>query len=146
MKYKFRATVPLTAFYECELEIEANSELEARDLLENMSYEKLDEIATDWEQNTDNANPDGDFEIHECIDKQEEFSDDLILEYNNLSELSYYDTKQELIDLYKGDLLVGYVEVWTDRENSNREYIVINNEIIYLDTITKLNNEDNKCL
>lgn len=143
MKYKFRATVPLTAFYECELEIEANSENEARDLLENMSYEELDEIATSWELNTDNALPDGDFEIHECIDKQEEFSDDLILEYNNLSELSYYDTKQELIDLYKKDLLIGYVEVWTDRENSNREYIVINNEIVYLDTITKLNNENN---
>lgn len=143
MKYKFRATVPLTAFYECELEIEANSENEAKDLLENMSYEELDEIATNWEQNTDNADPDGDFEIHECMDKQEEFSDDLILDYNNLSELSYYDTKQELIDLYKKDLLVGYVEVWTDKENSNREYIVINNEIVYLDTITKLNNENN---
>lgn len=143
MKYKFRATVPLTAFYECELEIEANSENEAKDLLENKTYEELDEIATNWEQNTDNAIPDGDFEIHECIDRQEEFSDDLILDYNNLSELSYYDTKQELIDLYKKDLLVGYVEVWTDRENSNREYIVINNEIVYLDTITKLNNENN---
>lgn len=142
MKYKFRATVPLTAFYECELEIEANSENEAKDLLENKTYEELDEIATNWEQNTDNAIPDGDFEIHECIDRQEEFSDDLILDYNNLSELSYYDTKQELIDLYKKDLLVGYVEVWTDRENSNREYIVINNEIVYLDTITKLNNEN----
>jgi len=143
MKYKFRATVPLTAFYECELEIEANSENEARSVLEDMSYEELDEIATNWKQNTDNALPDGDFEIHECMDKQEEFSDDLILDYNNLSELSYYDTKQELIDLYKKDLLVGYVEVWTDRENSNREYIVINNEIVYLDTITKLNNENN---
>lgn len=143
MKYKFRATVPLTAFYECELEIEANSENEARSVLKDMSYEELDEIATNWEQNTDNADPDGDFEIHECMDKQEEFSDDLILDYNNLSELSYYDTKQELIDLYKKDLLVGYVEVWTDKENSNREYIVINNEIVYLDTITKLNNENN---
>lgn len=143
MKYKFRATIPLTAFYECELEIEANSENEARSVLEDMSYEELDEIATNWEQNTDNALPDGDFEIHECMDKQEEFSDDLILDYNNLLELSYYDTKQKLIDLYKKDLLVGYVEVWTDRENSNREYIVINNEIVYLDTITKLNNENN---
>ena len=143
MKYKFRATVPLTAFYECELEIEANSENEAKDLLENKTYEELDEIATNWKQNTDNAKPDGDFEIQECVDKQEEFSDDLILDYNNLSELSYYDTKQELIDLYKKDLLVGYVEVWTDRENSNREYIVINNEIVYLDTITELNNENN---
>ena len=30
MKYTFRATVPLTAFYECEIEIDANSEKEAK--------------------------------------------------------------------------------------------------------------------
>lgn len=54
-------------------------------------------------------------------------------------DLTYYETDLEYIDLYNKDKFVGHLEVWTDRQNENREYIIINSEIIYLDIITKRN-------
>ncbi len=66
-------------------------------------------------------------------------TDELELNYKSLEELSYYDPAVETIDLYcKGDF-IDYMEVYTDKKNENREYIIINNTIVYLDTIEKLN-------
>ncbi len=142
-QYTFRVTQPLVGYYEGELKIQANSKEEAKKLLEEMGNSELEELCQNWNQVSENMGADGDIEIQSLISEEYiQESEEFQLDYKDLSELSYYDTKQELIDLYKKDLLVGYVEVWTDRENSNREYIVINNEIVYLDTITKLNNEN----
>lgn len=66
-EYTFRITQPLIAFYEAKLTIEAKSEKEARGKLDKMSNDEITEYSHDWEQNTDNADPDGDIEIHELI-------------------------------------------------------------------------------
>lgn len=66
-------------------------------------------------------------------------SDEFSLDYTDLSELSYYDSESDYIDLYKGDDFVGYLYVYTDVENEKREYVCINYEIVYLDTIEKIN-------
>ncbi len=39
----------------------------------------------------------------------------------------------ELYDRVKGFL--GYFEIWHDSENENREYINLNNEKVYIETI-----------
>ena len=61
------------------------------------------------------------------------------IDYNELSDLSYYETGTENVDVYVEDTYIGEIEVFTDRENDEREYICINYEMVYLDTITCLN-------
>ena len=62
-------------------------------------------------------------------------SEEFELDYKTLDELSYWDTQEPFVRIYKNNLLQGYVEVWTDYGNDNREYIIINNEIVYLDNL-----------
>ena len=64
--------------------------------------------------------------------------EEINLEYKDLKQLSYYDPKTAYIDLYCKNEFVGYLEVWTDRQNEQREYIIINSEIVYLDTIKQI--------
>ena len=61
------------------------------------------------------------------------------LEYESLEQLSYYDPKTAYIDLYYKNKFVEYLEVWTDKENKEKEYIIINSEMVYLDTIENVN-------
>ena len=63
---------------------------------------------------------------------------DTKIEFNDLSELSYKDNLQVTVRLYVNKLFVGRVKVEGDFiKNGDREYIQINNEDIYLDTIKK---------
>ena len=66
------------------------------------------------------------------------WDDDFVIEYNNLSELSYNDTSKEYIELYFNNNFVGYIKVYTDWENNSREYIIINYEVLYLDDLKEL--------
>jgi hypothetical protein len=66
------------------------------------------------------------------------FDDDLQLEFKDYDQLSYYDSQSDYIDLYNKDEFVGYVNVYTDVENEKREYICINHEIVYLDTLEQI--------
>lgn len=66
------------------------------------------------------------------------WNDDFVIEYNNLSELSYNDTSKEYIELYFNNNFVGYIKVYTDWENNSREYIIINYEVLYLDDLKEL--------
>lgn len=68
--FTFRVTQDLRAFYEGEVSIEALNEQDARKKLAKLSTKKLDEIATHWEQNTDNATPEGKIEIQELISEE----------------------------------------------------------------------------
>lgn len=52
-------------------------------------------------------------------------------------ELSYLDFEDEYVTLFHNGILVCPIEVFTDRENENREYICVNNEVTYLDTLVK---------
>ena len=56
------------------------------------------------------------------------------VDYKSLDELSYVNDGL-YVQLYVNKELVGKVKVFLDSEEDNREYICINYEIIYLDTI-----------
>ena len=60
------------------------------------------------------------------------------LDYRNLSELSYKDNGIDYMTLFHNNKEVCDIEVFTDVENGKREYILINYELVYLDTIKKL--------
>ena len=55
------------------------------------------------------------------------------------TDLSYLDEGEPEVTLYVKDKPVGYIKVWKDSEQEGREYICVNYEIIYLDTINKIN-------
>jgi hypothetical protein len=61
--FTFNVTQELKAFYEAKVTINARSKKAARIKLEKLSQNELDELCTDWEQNTDNAEPVGDISI-----------------------------------------------------------------------------------
>jgi hypothetical protein len=61
------------------------------------------------------------------------------IEFKNYDDVSYKDTGEDDVMLFINGVPQGTIEVWTDRGNSGREYIIINYEMIYLDTITKIN-------
>lgn len=60
------------------------------------------------------------------------------IDYSELTELSYYDYGEAYVELYVNNTYIGDAEVWTDWDNDNREYLTINYEIVYLDTIKSL--------
>lgn len=55
--------------------------------------------------------------------------------FEQYSQLSYRDIGATGIDLYVNDVGVGNAPVWKDSEEEGREYITLNYEIVYLDTI-----------
>ena len=63
------------------------------------------------------------------------YTEELELKFENYSQLSFEDLDEEYIQLFLDNKSVGLVEVSTDIENQKREYIIVNHEIIYLDTI-----------
>ena len=65
------------------------------------------------------------------------YTDELTLDFTSYFQLSYLDENNEDIILFLNGTPVGYIVVYTDTENDNREYICVNNEMIYLDTIEK---------
>lgn len=60
----------------------------------------------------------------------------IYIEFEDYSQLTYIDV-DDYIELYLDGEIVGNVEVFTDRGNNDREYIVVNYEIIYLDTLER---------
>lgn len=68
--------------------------------------------------------------------KMERHYDDLCIDFKNYSQLSYEDNEQSaFVKIFIDNAPNAYAKVFTDVENENREYICINYEIIYLDTI-----------
>lgn len=68
-------------------------------------------------------------------------TEDTPMEFKNYSDLMYYETGTDYIDLYvKGDF-AGYCKVWLDGEMGDREYICLNHTIVYLDTLECINPE-----
>ena len=62
-------------------------------------------------------------------------TEELELKFENYSQLSFEDLGEEYVQLFLDNESIGLVEVSTDIENQKREYIIVNHEIIYLDTI-----------
>jgi len=52
-------------------------------------------------------------------------------------DLSYKDYGTQYLSLFIKGKYIGEIEVWTDMENENREYICLNYNMMYLDTIKK---------
>lgn len=67
--------------------------------------------------------------------KANKYHEDLELKYKNYSQLSFEDLGEEYVQLFLDNESVGLIEISTDVENQKREYIIVNHEIIYLDTI-----------
>ena len=63
------------------------------------------------------------------------------LEFKNYEELSYLDEDDYYVELFHNGDFVGNLKVYLDAEENDREYIIVNYEIIYLDTIKKNNYE-----
>ena len=64
-------------------------------------------------------------------------TEDTEVKFEKNEDLSFYDFDGDNVELWVKDEYVGDIEVFTDRENDNQEYICVNHEIIYLDTITE---------
>ena len=62
------------------------------------------------------------------------------VEFTKYEQLTYRDEGEPEVTLYVDDRVVGNIKVWQDSEMQGREYICVNYEIVYLDTLkqTKL--------
>lgn len=60
------------------------------------------------------------------------------VEFEKYTDLSYYDIGDVDVILHVEGKPIGKIKVWKDTEQEGREYICVNYEIIYLDTINKL--------
>jgi hypothetical protein len=63
--------------------------------------------------------------------------DEFTLKFKSYRQLSYKDNKYT-VTIYLSGKLVGVCQVYTDKENNSREYICINYEVVYLDTLARL--------
>ena len=67
------------------------------------------------------------------------YGEDDNVPYKSVSNLSYDDMDgEENVLLFDGPNILGYIKVWKDSEMEGREYITLNHEIIYLDTLEKI--------
>ena len=64
--------------------------------------------------------------------------EEIELKFKDYSQLSILDSGHNVVRLFIDKKHIGFAEVWTDVENEKREYIIVNHEIIYLDTINKI--------
>lgn len=67
-----------------------------------------------------------------------QIKEDTSVDFKQYTELSYKDNGSVNITLSVSGKEVGKCKVWQDAEMNKREYIILNNEIVYLDTITKI--------
>jgi hypothetical protein len=59
------------------------------------------------------------------------------VKFKDYKQLSYLDEGEPEVTLYVDDRPVGIIKVWLDSEMNNREYICLNYEVVYLDTLDK---------
>jgi hypothetical protein len=59
------------------------------------------------------------------------------VKFGEYKQLTYLDDGEPEVTLFVDDMVVGYIKVWKDSEQDGREYICINYEIVYLDTLHK---------
>lgn len=57
--------------------------------------------------------------------------------FKDYSELSYIDEDKKDVTLLVNGISIGKIKVWQDMEMERREYIALNYEVVYLDTIKK---------
>lgn len=57
--------------------------------------------------------------------------------FDEYADLSYLDERKTSVKLYIKDVYKGNIKVWKDSDEDDREYICLNYEIVYLDTLTE---------
>jgi hypothetical protein len=65
------------------------------------------------------------------------------VEFEKYTDLSYFDVGDVDVVLCVDKEPIGKIKVWKDTEEGGREYICVNYEILYLDTLEKLDNIQN---
>lgn len=61
--------------------------------------------------------------------------EETIVLFSHYDQLSYKDYDGPDVKLYVDNIYIGDIKVWLDSEMNDREYICVNYEIIYLDTL-----------
>jgi hypothetical protein len=59
--------------------------------------------------------------------------------FTRYEQLSYYDNDEPEVTLFIDEVSVGVVKVWQDSEMNGREYICLNYEVVYLDSLNRTN-------
>ena len=62
------------------------------------------------------------------------YSDELTLDFKSYDQLTYEDNRST-VTIFLDNIPMGLCRVFTDRNNEEREYVCINYEIVYLDTL-----------
>ena len=62
-------------------------------------------------------------------------TEDTEVKFKEYEDLSFLDYGGDNVELYVNGEFLGEIEVFTDYENEDREYICINHEVVYLDSI-----------
>lgn len=65
--------------------------------------------------------------------------DETKIKFDNYEQLSYLDLDKPSVILYVDDKAIGNIKVCKDNEMDNREYVCINYEVVYLDSIKNIN-------
>lgn len=71
------------------------------------------------------------------MSKNKKICEETEVKFTDYKQLSYFDEGEPEVILYVDDRVVGNIKVWKDSEMDDREYICINYEIVYLDTLTQ---------
>lgn len=69
--------------------------------------------------------------------RKKKIKEETEIKFDKYTDLSYLDEGEPEVTLYVKDRPVGVILVWKDSEQEGREYICVNYEMIYLDTIYK---------
>lgn len=69
--------------------------------------------------------------------RRKKITEETAVNFEKYTDLSYLDEGEPEVTLYIKDRPVGHILVWKDTEQDGREYICVNYEVIYLDTISK---------
>jgi hypothetical protein len=69
--------------------------------------------------------------------RKKKILEETVVKFEKYTDLSYLDEGEPEVIMYVKDRPIGKIKVWKDTEQEGREYVCINYEIIYLDTLDK---------
>ena len=73
------------------------------------------------------------------MSKRKMITEETEVSFTRYEQLSYYDNDEPEVTLFIDEIPVGVVKVWQDSEMNGREYICLNYEVVYLDSLNRTN-------
>ena len=73
------------------------------------------------------------------MSKRKMITEETEVRFTRYEQLSYYDNDEPEVTLFIDEVPVGVVKVWQDSEMNGREYICLNYEVVYLDSLNRTN-------